>query len=152
MTDIFFRRADEADLPQIVAMLADDPLGAAREDTSEPLQPGYIAAFMIIDSNPAQMLAVAEADGRVVGTLQMNFVVGIAQQGMRRALIESVHVVAEWRRRGLGQRMVEWAIEEARRRGCGIVQLVSDKSREDAHRFYERLGFKRTQLGMKLEL
>ena len=152
MPDIIFRRADEDDLPQIVAMLADDPLGAAREDASLPLQASYVAAFMIIDNNPAQLLAVAEVEGRVVGTLQLNFVVGIARQGLRRGLIESVRVAEEWRGRGLGGRMVRWAIEECKRRGCGLVQLVSDRSREDAQRFYERLGFKRAQVGMKLEI
>jgi GNAT superfamily N-acetyltransferase len=152
MTDIIFRRAEEADLPQIVAMLADNPLGAAREEPSPPLQSGYIAAFMIIDSNPSQMLVVAEVGGVAVGTLQMHFVAGIARQGTRRAIIECVHVVAEWRGPGLSGQMVEWSIAEARRRGCGIVQLVVEALQDDVTSSYERLGFKATQVGMILEI
>lgn len=153
MTEIVIRRAEEVDLPQIVAMLADYPPGASSEYNEQPLQPGYIAAFIIIDTNAAQMLVVAEADGCAVATLQMNFVVGLAREGMRRAFIENVRVATEWRGHGLGGRMVEWAIEEARRRRCGIVQLMSDAPHEDEQRFYERLGFKWAPGGsMKLEL
>lgn len=152
MSDVIIRRADEADLPHIVAMLAADAQAGAREDLSQPLQPGYIAAFIIIDANPAQMLVVAEAGGCAVGTLQMNFVAGIARQGMRRAIIEAVRVTAEWRGQHLGARMVAWAIEEARRRGCGIVQLMSDTSYDDMPTSYEPLGFRTAQVGMMLEL
>nr|WP_229789969.1 GNAT family N-acetyltransferase [Pilimelia terevasa] len=131
-------------------MLADDPLGAARESPDD-LTP-YAAAYAVIDADPHQLLAVAERDGRVVGTLQLTFLPGLARRGTTRAQIEAVRVASGERGSGLGATLMEWAVEQARDRGCGLVQLTSDSSRTDAHRFYERLGFKASHVGFKLDL
>lgn len=147
--DVTIRRARASDVEEIVAMLADDPLGATRE---RPGDPRYAEAFAELDADPRQLLAVAEAGGAVVGTLQLTFIPGLSRVGATRAQIEAVRVRADQRGAGLGQRLVEWAVGEARRRGCVLVQLTSDASRADAHRFYERLGFRASHVGMKLVL
>ncbi|HET9143441.1 GNAT family N-acetyltransferase [Actinophytocola sp.] len=149
MTPLTIRRARAADVAAIVAMLADDPLGAGRE---RPGDPRYAEAFATLDADPHQLLAVAEADGEVVGTLQLTFIAGLSRIGATRAQIEAVRVRTDQRGGGLGQRLVEWAIEQARARGCAMVQLTTDVSRTDAHRFYTRLGFAATHVGMKLAL
>lgn len=146
---MLIRRARPEDVEAIVAMLADDPLGATRE---KPGDPGYAKAFTEIDSDPQQLLAVAELDGAVVGTLQLTFIPGLSRVGATRALIEAVRIRTDQRGNGLGQRLIEWSIGEARRRGCVMVQLTTDASRVDAHRFYERLGFVASHVGMKLAL
>ncbi|WP_376777798.1 GNAT family N-acetyltransferase [Kibdelosporangium persicum] len=143
------RRAEATDVPAIVEMIANDQLGAKRE---RPGDPRYLAAFEEIAADPNQYLAVMEVDGSVAGTLQLTFTPGLSRLGMRRATIEAVRVHENHRGSGLGQRFIEWAIEEARSRGCGLVQLTTDASRADAHRFYERLGFKASHIGMKLPL
>ncbi|MFD9703581.1 GNAT family N-acetyltransferase [Lentzea sp. NPDC059081] len=144
------RKATTADVDAIVAMLADDPLGAQRE---APGDPAYLAAFEVIDADPHQYLAVAEDDaGEVVGTLQLTFVSGLSRKGMTRAIVEAVRVRSDQRGNGLGGHMLEWAADEARARGCGIIQLTTDASRVDAHRFYERLGYTASHVGMKLPL
>ncbi len=147
-----FRRAEARDLPAIVALLADDPLGAGREAAEGDLDPRYAAAFAAIAADPNQFLAVAEADGRVVGTLQLTFIPGLSRGGMTRGQIEAVRVARDQRSGGLGQAMFEWAIRTCRERGCGLVQLTTDKSRADAHRFYDRLGFVASHEGYKLNL
>ena len=144
-----FRLATRGDLGAIVRMLADDPLGSQREVASDPLPRAYHDAFEAIDRDPNQELIVAELDGRVVGTLQLTCIPGISRQGMWRGLIEGVRVDSSTRAMGLGRQMVEHAIERARARGCAMVQLTSDKSRRDAIRFYESLGFEATHEGMK---
>ncbi|HEX6355276.1 GNAT family N-acetyltransferase [Actinophytocola sp.] len=141
------RRATEEDVPAIVDMLADDPLGARRE---RPGDPAYAAAFKEIDSDPRQLLVVADADGDVIGTLQLTFIPGLSRLGSSRALIEAVRVRTDQRGTGLGTELIQWAIDTARTRGAALVQLTTDATREDAHRFYERLGFKATHVGMKL--
>jgi GNAT superfamily N-acetyltransferase len=152
MPQLQFRRALAADLPQIVAMLADDPLGQGREDPLLPLAQGYLDAFAAIEANPRQYLMVASDDGRSVGTLQLILIPGVSRKGGWRGQIEGVRIVADRRGRGLGERLVRWAIDECRSQGCVSIQLTTDKSRADAHRFYERLGFKPSHLGYKLEL
>jgi GNAT superfamily N-acetyltransferase len=149
---ITIRRARSGDVPEIVAMLADDPLGAGRE-TPGDLAP-YRAAFDRIDTTPGQLLVVAETPpaGRLVGTLQLSVLPGLSRRGASRALIEAVRVHAAERGAGLGTRLIRWAVEEARRQGCAVVQLTSDAGRADAHRFYERLGFKPTHVGFKMML
>ncbi|MCS6932695.1 MAG: GNAT family N-acetyltransferase [Acetobacteraceae bacterium] len=147
-----FRRATEADLPAIVALLADDPLGAAREDPRLPLAPGYAEAFAAIAADPNQMLVVAEEAGEVVGTLQLTFIPGLSYRGAWRGQIEAVRIAAPRRGRGLGERMIRWALEQCRARGCRLVQLTTSMARSDAHRFYERLGFRRSHYGYKLDL
>ncbi|HEY8372045.1 MAG TPA: GNAT family N-acetyltransferase [Pseudonocardiaceae bacterium] len=144
------RRATAEDVPAIVAMLADDPLGATRESPDD-LEP-YLAAFRVLDADPHQYLAVADRDGEVVGTLQLTFIPGLSRRAATRAQIEGVRVRSDQRGSGLGAELISWAIEEARARGCRLVQLTSDRTRTDAHRFYERLGFEATHLGYKLTL
>ena len=150
MSDLVMRRARESDVPAIVAMLADDALGATRESPDD-LTP-YLSAFAEIDSHPHQLLLVAERDGRLVGTAQLTFMPGLSHRGMRRAEIEAVRIHAGERGSGLGTLMIEWCISEARQRGCGTVQLASNASRADARRFYERLGFVASHIGFKLKL
>ena len=151
---VLLRAAVAADLPDLVRMLAADSLGSSREgDPSDPeqLEP-YRRAFAEIDADPAHLLLVAEAAGTVVGTLQLSVLPGLARRGAPRAQIEAVRVGASMRGRGLGELMLRWCIDEARRRGCRLVQLTTDKSRADAHRFYRRLGFVASHEGMKLTL
>ena len=147
-----FRRARRDDVPAIIAMLADDALGMSRERPGLPLEQSYLDAFAAIDASPHQLLAVAERDGIVIGSLQLTFIPGLSRRGSWRCLVEAVRVAAHLRGTGIGARFMHWAIEEARRRNCRMIQLTTDKSRHDAHRFYERLGFKATHQGMKLEL
>ena len=146
------RRATRQDVPRIVEMLADDPLGARREQFVDPLPQAYWAAYDAIEADSNQYLAVAELDGAVVGVLQLTFVPGLTRLGMWRAMIEGVRVDSSRRGARIGEAMVTWAIEEARRRGCGLIQLTTDKQRPDAHRFYARLGFEATHEGMKRSL
>jgi GNAT superfamily N-acetyltransferase len=150
MDDLLMRRATIDDIPAIVAMLSDDPLGAARE--ADAGHPSYTLAFKEIDADPHQTLAVGERGGEVVACLQLTVIPGLSRQGAKRALIEAVRVRSDQRGSGLGKRLIEWAIEEARARGCVMVQLTTDKSRLDAHRFYLSLGFTDSHLGMKLAL
>ncbi|MEJ0068285.1 MAG: GNAT family N-acetyltransferase [Pseudomonadota bacterium] len=152
MDEIICRRARQADLPDIVALLADDPLGRSREDPSVPPHDRYVAAFDAIDRDANQLLAMVEQDGAVVGCLQLSFIPGLSRLGMWRGQIESVRIAAGQRGGGLGRRMFEWAIAECRRRGCGLVQLTSDKTRPDAIRFYAQLGFTASHEGLKLGL
>jgi len=149
MDNLVIRRATVDDVPAIVAMLADDPLGAKRESPGDPV---YAAAFAEIDADPRQYLAVAVVDDQVAGTLQLTFIPGLSRRGATRALIEAVRVRADQRGSGLGRRLAEWAISTSRDRGAAMVQLTTDASRTDAHRFYERLGFVASHVGMKLML
>jgi ribosomal protein S18 acetylase RimI-like enzyme len=144
------RRARRDDVPAIVALLADDPLGAHREHPDDLAT--YLAAFDAIASDPHQILVVAEQDSAVVGTLQLSLLPGLSHQGSLRGQIEAVRVAARLRGDGLGARLIQWAIDEARDRGARLVQLTSDLSRTDAHRFYERLGFRHTHAGFKLSI
>ncbi|MFI9001541.1 GNAT family N-acetyltransferase [Streptomyces sp. NPDC053541] len=150
MSDLEIRPALRDDLPAIVAMLADDPLGAQRESPDD-LTP-YTTAFDRLAGDPHQHLVVAEREGRVVGTLQLTIIPGLSRRGTTRSIIEGVRIHAEERGGGLGGRLIEWAIEESRRQDCGLVQLTSDVTRTDAHRFYERLGFEPSHIGFKLSL
>lgn len=152
MAEVYFRRANASDLGAVVALLADDPLGRTREDPSLPLDPRYLAAFGAIEADPNQFLAVAMAQERVVGTLHLTFVPGIARLGAWRGQLEGVRINSEGRNAGLGHQMMLWAISECRRRGCYLVQLTTDKERPDTHRFYERLGFTPSHVGYKLVL
>ena len=152
MKEIFFRRAILDDLPFIVRLLADDDLGSQRERYEDPLPESYMKAFEHIDSDPNHELIVADLDGMVIGTLQLMFLPSISYQGGLRAQVESVRVDVGQRGNGIGSKMMRWAIERAKEQGAHIMQLTSHTSRADAHRFYERLGFKGSHLGMKLNL
>jgi len=150
---ITLRRATREDLPAIVGLLVNDPLGRTREAASGADDSGpYETAFAAIESDPAQVLVVATDGIDVVATMQLSFIPGLARRGALRAQVEAARVVASHRSRGLGAAMFEWVIDEARRRGCSIVQLTTDKTRADAHRFYERLGFTASHEGYKLQL
>lgn len=146
------RLATLADLPAIVGLLADDVLGASREQPADPLPAGYVNAFRAIDAEPNSELLVAERDGQVVGTVQVNFIAGISRGGMTRAQLEALRVTSAARGARIGQLLVEDVIARARARGCGLVQLTTDRRRTDAKRFYERLGFVDSHIGMKLAL
>jgi GNAT superfamily N-acetyltransferase len=147
-----FRRAIRGDLQDIVRLLADDPLGAKRETYASPLPESYRAAFEAVDGDANNELVVAILGGRVVGVLQVTFIPYLTYRGSWRALIEGVRVDSSIRSGGIGRKMIEWAIERARQRGCHMVQLTSDKSRPDAIRFYENLGFVASHEGLKLHL
>lgn len=151
-TTASFRPATTADVAAIVGLLADDRLGAVREDASLPLDERYIQAFDAIERDPNQLQAVADLDGRIVGCLQLSFIPGLSFIGTWRGQIESVRIHSSMRGSGLGQQMITWAVGVCRERGCGIVQLNTHQSRDDAVRFYEKLGFSNSHYGMKLSL
>ncbi|MFC7486527.1 GNAT family N-acetyltransferase [Knoellia pratensis] len=144
------RRATRDDVPAIVALLVDDPLGATREVEGELA--AYLTAFEAIDADPAHELVVLEDNGEVIGTLQLTILPGLSRGGALRAQIEAVRIASSRRGQGLGEELFRWAIDESRRRGAVIVQLTTDASREGAQRFYERLGFVASHVGMKLPL
>lgn len=151
-SQIIFRRAAAADLPPIVALLADDGLGRGREDANLPLAQPYLDAFAAIEADSNQLLSVADDSGTVAATLMLTFIPGISRKGAWRGQIEAVRVAASHRGSGLGHRYFEWAIARCRERGCSLVQLTSDKTRADAHRFYDALGFTASHEGYKLAL
>ena len=146
---VIFRDARRDEVPQVVALLMSDPITASRE---EPLGDAYWMAFDDIAADPRNRLIVADVDGKVAGTLQLTLIPGLTRGGMLRGQIEGVHVASGMRGQGLGRAMMTWAIDEARRAGCGIVQLTSDKRRTDAVRFYRSLGFEASHEGLKITL
>jgi ribosomal protein S18 acetylase RimI-like enzyme len=149
ISSITIRRARREDVRVIVTMLADDPLGRARERLEEPLSPPYFRAFEAVDRDSNIQLVVAEgSDGVVVGCLQLCILPGLSSQGASRALIEDVRVASHCRSRGIGEQMVQWAVAEARAKGCKLVELLTHSTRVDAQRFYVRLGFAPSHLGM----
>ncbi|MDX3002419.1 GNAT family N-acetyltransferase [Kribbella solani] len=150
MNNLDIRRATAGDVAGIVAMIAGDQLGATRESTDD-LAP-YLQAFDRIDADPNQLLVVAERNDELVGTLQLTIIPGLSRRGSSRGLIEAVRVAATARGEGLGSTLIRWAIDESRTRGCTLVQLTSDKTRTEAHRFYTNLGFENTHEGFKLKL
>ena len=139
-------------LSAIVRMLADDFLGTDRESVADPLPDSYLQAFAEIEAGPNNELIVAELDGQIVGTMQLTFTPSMSHQGSRRCTVESVRVDASMRGRGIGHEMMRWAIERAREKGCGSIQLTTNNARADAHRFYKSMGFEATHVGMKLSL
>ncbi len=150
MSDLILRDATVADLPAILAMLAEETIPPGRE--AGPDDPRYIAAYEAIEIDPNQRLIAAELNGRVVGTMQLSFLPGLSFKGSWRGLIEAVRIVRDLRGQRLGERMILWAVEQCRARDCKLVQLTSSASRTDAHRFYARLGFVQSHVGMKLHL
>ncbi|MBX4929378.1 GNAT family N-acetyltransferase [Rhizobium binae] len=148
-----FRLARQADLAAIIGLLADDDLGSAREIVADPIDPRYLSAFAAIEADANQMLAVAsDADDQVVGCLQLSFIPGLSRTGMWRGQIESVRIARDLRGSGLGSEFIEWAIVQCAERGCGLVQLTSDKTRTDSIRFYAKLGFVASHEGLKRSL
>ena len=152
MADVIFRPATRADLPAIVAMLADDMLGQSREVITDPIDPRYLAGFDAIEANPNETLVVADQGGRVVGCLQLTFLPGISHLGAWRGQVEGVRVAADLRGSGIGRQMLGWAVGQCRAKGCTTVQLTTNTARVDAQRFYKTLGFKASHVGMKLTL
>jgi len=150
-SSITIRRARREDVGIIVRMLADDPLGGARERLEDPPPPSYVQAFERVDRDPNIQLVVAEdGDGAVIGCLQLCILPGISSQGASRGLIEDVRVATHCRSRGIGERLVRWAIAEAEANGCKLVELLTHHTRVDAQRFYVRLGFQPSHVGMTL--
>lgn len=147
---VAIRRARREDVDRIVAMLADDALGRARERIETPLPDSYFQAFAKLDSDPNIKLVVAEEAGAVVGCLQLCILPGLSSQGASRGLIEDVRVDGSRRSRGIGEQLVRWAVGEARTQGCKLVELLTHNTRVDAQRFYERLGFSRSHVGMTI--
>jgi ribosomal protein S18 acetylase RimI-like enzyme len=145
---VAIRPARREDVPAIVAMLADDHLGRARERVEDPLPAVYNQAFERIERDSNLTLVVAESGGRVVGCLQLAVLAGISSQGGLRGLLEDVRVASDCRSRGIGEQLVQWAIAEAKTRGCNLVELLTHSSRVDAQRFYKRLGFSLSHAGM----
>jgi ribosomal protein S18 acetylase RimI-like enzyme len=148
-----FRLARQSDLAAIIGLLADDDLGSTREIVSDPVDARYLSAFAAIEADANQMLAVAsDADDQLVGCLQLSFIPGLSRTGMWRGQIESVRIARELRGSGLGSEFIEWAIAQCAERGCGLVQLTTDKTRGDSIRFYEKLGFVASHEGLKRNL
>jgi ADP-ribose pyrophosphatase YjhB (NUDIX family)/GNAT superfamily N-acetyltransferase len=147
---VVLRRATRADLAAVVGLIADDQLGATREDPGDLT--AYERAFAAIDADPAQLLVVLDDDGAVVGTMQLTTIPGLSRGGSTRLQVEAVRVASSHRGHGLGEQMLRWAVGWAVDQGCSLVQLTTDKSRGDAHRFYERLGFAATHEGFKMVL
>lgn len=145
---VSIRPARREDVPVIVAMLADDHLGRARERIELPLPASYDAAFERVERDPNLTLVVAESEGRVVGCLQLAVLAGLSSQGGIRGLLEDVRVASDCRSRGIGEQLVQWAVAEAKARGCNLVELLTHASRVDAQRFYKRLGFTASHVGM----
>ncbi|WP_405928963.1 GNAT family N-acetyltransferase [Streptomyces griseus] len=150
MSDLEIRPVAPGDLAAVVAMLADDPLGAQRESPDD-LTP-YREALQRLADDPNQHVVVAVREDRVVGTLQLTIIPGLSRRGATRSIIEGVRIHGDERGSGLGTQLIQWAVDESRRQNCQLVQLTSDVTREDAHRFYERLGFTASHVGFKLAL
>ncbi|MFT6559212.1 GNAT family N-acetyltransferase [Sneathiella sp.] len=154
MSDIDFiiRQATEEDILQIVYLLADDQLGAIREQAENPLPDFYMNAFSQMQQQMGNEQYVVESDGKVIGCMQLTKIAGLSRKGMSRLQIEAVRIDKSIRSSGLGRKMMEFAIEHAKTTNCELVQLTTDLTRQDAHRFYENLGFKASHVGMKLDL
>ncbi|MFP3964019.1 GNAT family N-acetyltransferase [Actinomadura fulvescens] len=147
-----FRAATRDDVPEIVRLLADDPLGATREAPGEQIPDAYWKAFDAIEHDPNNTLVVAVIDGTIAGTMQLTYIPGLTYTGGERAQIEGVRVASEQRGHGVGQAMIGWAIDQARARGCRVVQLTTDRQRPDSIRFYQKIGFRPSHMGMKYHL
>jgi GNAT superfamily N-acetyltransferase len=147
-----YRSANPADLPFIVGLIVEDSVVVTNDDADDAMHADYTAALAAIDADPNEEMIVVEDAGVPVGCFQLSYLPGLMRRGMWRGQIEAVHVAAEHRNRGLGSEMMRWALERCRQRGCGMVQLTSNKKRLDAHRFYERLGFQKSHEGFKYYL
>ena len=150
--ELVFRRATRQDVPGIVRMLADDALGAKRENYCLPLPESYYTAFDAIDADPNNELIFVELNEKPAGVLQITYIPSLTYQGRWRALVEGVRIDSGLRGMGIGHKLFMWIIERAREKGCHMLQLTSDKSRPEAIRFYESLGFVASHEGMKLRL
>jgi GNAT superfamily N-acetyltransferase len=155
MAELIFRPARRTDVPAVVAMLLDDEVSATRDPgqpVGEEVDAAYWAGFEAVDTDPRNELIVAERDGELVGTMQLTFIPSLSRRGAERMQIEAVRVRSDLRGGGIGRQMMAWALDQARERGCRLVQLTTDKRRTEAHRFYASLGFAASHEGMKLAL
>ena len=152
MSNIIFRRATREDVVSIVRLLAEDDLGSQRECYEDPLPESYYSAFEQIDCDSNHELIVAELNGEVIGTLHLMYLPSLSYQGGLRAQVESVRVDQKYRGQGIGSELMKWTIAHVKERGAHLVQLTTHRSRVNAHRFYEQLGFKGSHLGIKLNL
>ena len=146
------RQATADDVPAIVVLLADDPLGQQRERLGASLDADYAAAYAMIEADPNQHLAVCSIGDLIIGCLQISFIPGLTRRGSLRGQIEGVRIADGWRGRGYGRQLLLWAIDTCRQRGCRLVQLTSDRSRDDAQRLYKSLGFAKSHDGFKLHI
>jgi len=151
MRDVFVRKMQQGDLPRILQLLSDDELGQSRETLQKTTHDDYLRAFTAINADLNQYLAVFERNDNIIGCLQISFIPGLSRRGALRGQIESVRVAANFRGNGYGTLMMAWAIEKCREQGCSLVQLTSDKTRKDAQRFYQGLGFVPSHEGFKLQ-
>ncbi len=149
-SDLIFRRATRADLPDVIRLLADDVLGQARERAEDPLPKPYYDAFELINADPLHELIVVEREGRIVATMHLMVLISLTKVATPRLEVEAVRVLAPMRGQRIGERMMRWAINRPAQRGCGVVQLTTDARRLEAHAFYKRLGFAASHVGMKL--
>lgn len=152
MSDLSYRHATSADLPFIVRLIFDDNVGPSGDDPASANGPDYERALAAIIADPNQEAFIVEHEDKPIGTFQLTYIPGIARRGQWRGLVEAVHIVPEQRNRGFGKIMMRWAIDRCRERGCGMVQLTSNKKRVDAHRFYRALGFAQSHEGFKYSL
>jgi GNAT superfamily N-acetyltransferase len=144
-----YRNATTADLPFIIGLIVEDSVIDTGDSVDDAMHAGYVEALSAIDRDPNQEMLVVEEDGTPIGCFQLSYLPGLMRRGQWRGMIEVVHVAETQRNRGIGSQMMRWALERCRERGCGMVQLTSNKKRADAHRFYERLGFLRSHEGFK---
>lgn len=147
---MIIRSATRADLDAIVELIFDDELGQTRD--APVVDEAYEKAFADIQADARNDMIVGEDDGVIVGCLQITYIPGLGRHGAERSLVEMVRVRSDRRSQGLGRELIVWAIDQAKARGCGLVQLTTDKRRQAAHRFYQRLGFVASHEGMKLTL
>ncbi|GGP08512.1 GNAT family N-acetyltransferase [Oceanobacillus neutriphilus] len=145
-----FRKAHREDLAMIVRLLADDELGSGRERYEEPLPEEYYQAFDAMEAQAGNQILLAIEDKTIIGCIQLTIIAGLARQGMKRAQIEGVRIDKNFRGQGIGEALFKEAIAIAKAEKCGLVQLTTDKQRDGAHRFYEKLGFSASHEGMKL--
>jgi N-acetylglutamate synthase-like GNAT family acetyltransferase len=148
--NLIIRKANRSDVPEIVRLLADDALGASRENHNETIMPSYYSAFDIINADKNNCLMVTELSGNVVGTMQLTFTTYMTYQGGKRAQIEGVRIDRDVRGQGIGKAMIEWAVAKAKKEGCHVIQLTTDKRRLEALEFYIKLGFIASHEGLKL--
>ncbi len=148
--ELTYHHATPEDLPFIIGQIVEDSVVALDDDAGDAMAPFYVDALAAITADPHQEMYVVRLDGEAVGCFQLSYLPGLMRRGMWRGQIEVVHVAESRRNAGIGSQMMRWAVERCREKGCGMVQLTSNKKRIDAHRFYERLGFQRSHEGFKL--
>lgn len=146
------RDATESEISTIIELSMAGAIEANRFPDFDANEPGYVAAFRAIAADANHRLVVVEDQGELIGTMQISFIPGLPGGGAWRGQLENVHIRADYRGRGIGAMLTDWAVDRCREKGCKMVQLTSNKKRKDAHRFYARLGFEATHEGFKMKL